>query len=314
MADSDVQPDRHLSPAPAALLERCDFPPAGSPVTCAVSGGADSLALLVLAVEAGCSVTAVHVDHGLRPGSEREAEVVAAAAHRFGAEFRSLRVEVPPGPNLEARARVARFSVLPPDVCTGHTADDQVETVLLNLLRGAGVPGMAAMRRGPRHPILGLRRRETRALCAELGLEPIVDPMNEEPAFARVRVRHELLPMMSDIAARDVVPLLARQSELAADVADLLELVSADVDPTDAAAVASAPVAVARWVMREWIRKITGSAHPVDVASLERALRVARGEIRATEIAGWRLARTAGRLRLEPGARRDDSGPTAEAL
>src|SRR5690606_19512117 len=87
------------------LLGRCSFAVAGTPVVCAVSGGADSLALLVLATAAGCDVTAVHVDHGLRPGSDREADVVASAAERFGARFRAEKVDVAPGPNLEARAR-----------------------------------------------------------------------------------------------------------------------------------------------------------------------------------------------------------------
>src|SRR5205085_8899120 len=123
----------------AALLGRCVFPGAGTVVTCAVSGGADSLALLVLAVGAGCEVTAVHVDHGLREGSAAEADLVRAAAARFGAGFVAERVMVAPGANLEARARAARYGVLPADVLTGHTADDQAETVLLNLLRGAGL-------------------------------------------------------------------------------------------------------------------------------------------------------------------------------
>ena len=152
-----------------ALLPRCRFPAAGAEVTCAVSGGADSLALLVLAVAAGTRVTAVHVDHGLRAGSGDEADVVADAAARFGAAFRAVRVQVPRGPNLEARARAARYAALPADVLTGHTADDQAETVLLNLLRGAGLDGLAGMR-SARHPLLGLRRSETRALCADLGL------------------------------------------------------------------------------------------------------------------------------------------------
>ena len=130
------------------LLARCDFPSAGSDVTCAVSGGADSLALLVLAVRAGCRVTAVHVDHGLRAGSAAEAEVVRRAAAEHGAAFRAQRVTVAPGPNVEARARAARYGALPADVLTGHTADDQAETVLLNLLRGAGLDGLAGMAPG----------------------------------------------------------------------------------------------------------------------------------------------------------------------
>ncbi|HEV3227726.1 MAG TPA: tRNA lysidine(34) synthetase, partial [Acidimicrobiales bacterium] len=126
----------------ADLLERCSFPPRGTRVACAVSGGADSLALLVLARAAGCDVTAIHVDHDLRPGSDREADVVRAAASRFGARFEGRVAPVVSGPNLEARARRARYDVLPADVLTGHTADDQAETVLLNLLRGAALDGL----------------------------------------------------------------------------------------------------------------------------------------------------------------------------
>ena len=94
-------------------LARCTFGAACGPIVCAVSGGADSLALLVLAATTGRPVTAVHVDHGLRPGSSGEAAVVAQAAERLGVAFRSQQVVVPDGPNLEARARAARLAVLP---------------------------------------------------------------------------------------------------------------------------------------------------------------------------------------------------------
>ena len=119
---------------------------------------------------------------------------------------------VAPGPNLEARLRAARFSVLPDGVATGHTMDDQAETVLLNLLRGAGSDGLAAMAPGTRHPLLELRRCETHALCAGLGLDPVRDPSNDDPAFMRNRVRHELLPLCAELAGRDPIPLLARQA------------------------------------------------------------------------------------------------------
>ncbi|HEX4162877.1 MAG TPA: ATP-binding protein, partial [Acidimicrobiales bacterium] len=171
MDDGGSGPDDHVpfETLVADLLTCCTFPPPGTPLTCAVSGGPDSVALLLLAVAAGCDVTAVHVDHGLRAGSADEADVVAAAAARVGARFEARTVSVEPGPNLEARARAARFEVLPDDVATGHTMDDQAETVLINLLRGAGADGLAGMAPGQRHPILGLRRCETHRLCAAAG-------------------------------------------------------------------------------------------------------------------------------------------------
>ncbi|HYI62831.1 MAG TPA: tRNA lysidine(34) synthetase TilS [Acidimicrobiales bacterium] len=282
------------------LVGRCTFPAVGAEVTAAVSGGADSLALLVLACAAGCRVTAVHVDHGLRPGSAAEADVVAEAARRYGAGFRAEAVEVAPGSNLEARARAARWSVLPADACTGHTLDDRAETVLVNLLRGAGSTGLGALRPGPRHPILALRRAETRALCASEGLDPVEDATNDDPRFVRNRVRHEVLPLLAEVAGRDLVPVLARQAELLADDADLIDALAAELDPTDARALAAAPVPLARAALRAWLRP-AGGGHPPSAAAVERVRSVAAGEVVATELpGGWRVSRSAGRLRLDP--------------
>jgi tRNA(Ile)-lysidine synthase len=295
---------------PGDLLGRCAFPPAGEPLTCAVSGGADSLALLALATAAGCPVTAVHVDHGLRPGSAAEAEVVATAAARLGAAFRAEQVTVADGPDLEARARAARRAALPPGHATGHTADDRAETVVLALLRGTGIDGLAALRPGPTHPIVGLRRHETHALCAAMGLDPVRDPTNDDPRFRRNRVRGEVLPLLDDVAGRDAVPLLCRLADLAADDADLLEALSRDAipDPADARALAAAPAPLARRALRRWLRSSTDAErHPPDAAALERVLAVARGDAVGTD-AGFGLAvrRTAQRLRLESSAPRPD--------
>ncbi len=282
---------------PEALLPRCDLPPPGTPVTCAVSGGADSLALLALATAAGCRATAVHVDHGLRPGSDAEADVVADAARRFGAAFRAERATVALGPNLEARARTARYALLPPDVLTGHTADDQAETVLLNVLRGAGLDGLAGYRPEGR-PIRRLRRAETHALCADLGLVAVVDPSNTDPAHRRNRVRHELLPLADAIAQRDLGEVLARQADLLRDDAALLDALAAAIDPTDAGALASAPGPLARRAVRAWLRA-GPECHPPDAATVERVLEVARGSAAATEVGGGRSGRrSAGRLTL----------------
>ncbi len=265
-----------------------------------MSGGPDSLALLALAVAADLRVTAVHVDHGLRPGSAGEADVVAAAARRLGAGFRAARAPVEPGPNLEARARDARWSALPRGAMTGHTVDDQAETVVLNLLRGAGADGLAAMRRGPSKPILALRRAETAALCAELGLEPVTDPSNADLALRRNAVRARVLPLLDEVAGRDVAPLLARTAALLADDAALLAALAAELEPTDARAVAAAPVPLARRALRRLLAR-PGSPHPPDAATVDRALAVARGGARGTDVGGGRrLRRSGGRLRVEP--------------
>ena len=280
------------------LVARCDFPPAGAAVTCAVSGGADSLALLALAVAAGCEVTAVHVDHGLRPESRGEADVVGDAAARFGARFKSVRVEVEAGSNLEARARAARYGALPHGSLTGHTADDLAETVLLNMIRGAGLDGLAGFDPTCR-PIRRLRRRDTEALCHDLGLVPIHDPSNDDPVHRRNRVRHELLPLLDDIAERDVALVLARQADhLAADAMFLDDLVGS-LDPTDARAVAAAPEPLARRAIRSWLR--TGAEqHPPDAAAVARVLAVAAGDAVACEVGGGRsVRRSKGRLTLE---------------
>ncbi|HUC36607.1 MAG TPA: tRNA lysidine(34) synthetase TilS [Acidimicrobiales bacterium] len=283
---------------PFRLLELCTFPEPGSDLVCAVSGGPDSLALLVLAVEAGCNVTAVHVDHGLRPGSGSEADVVAQAARRCGAEFRAERVEVEPGGNLEARARAARRAAVGEEAATGHTMDDQAETVMVNLLRGAGLDGLAGMRHGTQHPLLSLRRSDTRALCRNVGLEPVEDPSNLDMRFVRNRVRHELLPLCSEIAGRDVVPLLARQAGILQAEAELLDALASDIDASDARALRSAPTALARRATRRWLRS---DGYPPDLAAVERVLAVARGEAPATDLApGRRVRRSRGTLASVP--------------
>lgn len=279
------------------LLPACDFPPAGAAVTCAVSGGADSLALLVLAVAAGCEVTAVHVDHGLRDGSAAEATSVKAAADRFGARFEGRTVSLTPGPNLEARARAARYGALPADALTGHTADDQAETVLLNLIRGAGLDGLAGFH-PERRPIRRLRRHQTVALCAAAGLDPVDDPSNDDPAFRRNRVRHELIPLLDDIGERDVAVVLARQAEILAADAAALEALAAPLDPTDARALAEAPEALARRAVRAWLRH-GPEQHPPDASAVARVLVVARGGAVACDVGGGRsVRRSHGRLEL----------------
>ena len=276
------------------FFDQCMFPSNG-PIHCAVSGGADSSALLILASMTGEELIAHHVDHGLRPNSSIESDSVARLANQVGAKFRSVTLSLEEGPNLEARARSARFAALPDDVLTGHTADDQAETIILHLLRGGGPDALAGMG-DEHHPIIKLRRADTESVCQIFEWIPVEDPTNEDPRFRRNRVRHEVLPLLNDVAERDVVPLLIRAGEIADKDADLLDRLAREIDVTDAAALATAPIALARRSVREWLR----GEHPPDLASVERVLQVARGEALGTEITGGRsVRRTNGKLRLE---------------
>jgi len=271
----------------------------GDPVVVACSGGADSLALLALSCDAGFDVVAVYVDHGLRPGTEHEAALVSATAARFGARFEQCRVHVEEGPNLEARARDARYAALASiaagGIFTGHTRDDQAETVLLHLLRGSGVAGLAGIprRRGNVYrPLLDCRRAETRELCARLGLTVVQDPMNDELRHRRVWLRREIIPALERLADRDLVEVLARQADLLRDDEELLATLATEHATEDASAIAAMPVALARRVVREWL-----GSPPPSLATVGRVLDVARGDALATELPGGdRVERVGGRL------------------
>ncbi|MGH8983867.1 MAG: tRNA lysidine(34) synthetase TilS [Acidimicrobiia bacterium] len=287
-----------------------------APVVVACSGGPDSLALLALAVATRLEPIAVHVDHALRAGSDRESVVVASAAARVGARFQAERVTLEPGPNLEARARDARYEALErartrvgaTAVLVGHTADDQAETVLLNLLRGGALAGLGGMppRRGHLvRPLLGFRRADTVEVCARLGLEPVDDPMNADPAFRRVWLRHEVIPALERGAGRDLVPVLARQADVLRAESDFLdELARAAWPPRSAGAddgsapatpLAAMPAVLARRAVRCWL-----GPPPPSFDEVERVLTVARGEARATDISeGRRIRRSGGRLTVE---------------
>lgn len=280
----------------ATLLARCRFPPQRRTATCAFSGGADSTALIALAAAAGCDVVAVHVDHGLRPSSAAEASRAEAIAACLDVAFRSVNVDVEPGPNLEARARAARRLALPDGSLTGHTADDQAETVLINLIRGTGVDGLAGMSKGPTKPILALRRWETRALCASLGVQVVEDPSNSDSRFVRNRIRAEVMPLLNDIAARDVAALVARTADVVGDDVSLLDDLAAAIDPSDVKALTAADPRLARRALRAWL---SAGGYPPDLATVNRALGVARGTHRACELGGgFRLERRHQRLHI----------------
>jgi len=170
----------------------------------AVSGGPDSLALLVLASAAfPGNVRAATVDHGLRPESSGEAESVAQACARLDVPHAVLRPSVPISGNLQSAARRARYALLEAWrseqgldwVLTAQHADDQAETLLMRLNRGSGVAGLAGIRAvngRVLRPLLDWRRAELEAVVGQAGLEPVVDPSNRDERFDRARLRREL--------------------------------------------------------------------------------------------------------------------------
>lgn len=227
-----------------------------------------------------------------------EADRAHAIASQLGVAVIVHRLAVDKGPNLEARAREARYNVLPSGALTGHTADDQAETVLLRLLRGSGAAGLAAIEPGPQHPLLAIRRHETVTLCATNSVDPITDPSNTDPGMWRNRVRHELLPLITDIAGRDPVPILTRTADLLRDDSALLDRLAETIDPTDAKALQAADPALARRAVRRWL---TVDGYPPDAAAIDRVLAVAAGDAIACEIPGGRrIARRDQRLHLDP--------------
>ena len=228
--------------------------PRGSVVVAAVSGGADSTALLLalarLSRSGACSVAACYVNHGLRGRPEIEAELASLRqlCARLGVPLELA--SAAPALHLltlngrrrspEESARLARYEALgtvairldAAGVATGHTASDQAETVLLRLLRGSGPLGLAAMRSeswpwGPAAPILlrpllGLTRADTEAYCSNGGVEWSTDSSNESSQFLRNRVRRELLPALEALAPA-AAPALARFAQQNAALVDWID-------------------------------------------------------------------------------------------
>jgi tRNA(Ile)-lysidine synthase len=292
-----------------------DFTGLVAPVVVACSGGADSVALLVLAADAGLAPVAVHVDHGIRADSAADIDLVRRAAESVGVAWRSVRVAVGSGPNLEARARDARYAALrvareelgATVILVAHTADDQAETVLLNVLRGsaaAGLAGMAPRRGDVVRPLLHLRRDAVRSVAATRGLAVVDDPTNADVRWRRAWIRHEVLPMLGRGSERDLVPVLARQADLLRAESDLLDalgdelLTAAGAEAPSTRVLRAAAVPVARRALRRWL-----GSPPPSADEIERLLAVVRGEHVGAELAGGRrVRRSHGRLH------RDDEG------
>ena len=290
------------------------LPPAGS-VLAQVSGGADSTCLLHLLVGLHDGpIGVVTFDHGLRPDSAEDAQQVADAAGALGLAVWVERLRVAPGPGVQERARAARLAAAERVMvdrgfavtATGHTASDQAETVLFRLARGSGRRGALGM--APRagrlvRPLLCATASETRAWCDARGLVAVWDPSNRDPAYARSRVRHGLVPALQAVHPGAELA-VARFADQLRDESELLEpLVEAAWARAAAGAglrvdvLAAEHPALARLLVRRLLDEAGAASDSVWVA---RALDLCAEGGRPIQVPGGVVAADRGVLVAEP--------------
>lgn len=225
----------------AATARRHTMLDDGDRVLVAVSGGADSVALLhvlrELAPRLRLTLHVLHVDHGLRAGSARDADFVRALGRRLGVPVEVVAVTVGPG-SVEEAARAARYAALEraadrlgaQRIALGHTADDQAETVLMRLLAGTGPLGLAGIppvRGRIVRPLLDARRSEVVAALEGAGLDWVEDPTNRDRQFLRNRLRHDVLPRLDAGSRGDLGERLVRVARLARETAHVVARLAA---------------------------------------------------------------------------------------
>lgn len=273
-----------------------------------LSGGPDSLALVAAVAAEGRDVRAVIVDHALQPGSAAVAERAAEQARALGIRAEVIRVEVAADAaaqrGLEAAAREARYAALfrvAPEVWVAHTADDQAETLLLGALRG-NPAGMARVETRPEgalvRPFLNLRRADTVGACEELGLQYWRDPMNDDPAYRRVAIRHHIIPTLTDLLGGDAVPALAATADRIAEDRQLIAAL-ADLTPTDnCEELMNDPAPIRRRRLAAWLLAHDVPVQAAQLADIERLVTNWKGQ-GPVHVAGAQVTRRAARLQVE---------------
>src|SRR5689334_2454467 len=321
------------------------LPLAGETIVVGVSGGADSTALLLALHELKAAgklsvrICVAHLDHKLRKTSTQDARWVSDLAARLGYECVIGRAKVAElarakNDNLEQAARQARYAFLERTakrvaasyVLTAHTMDDQAETVLLRLMRGSGGSGLGGMETVRPlakdgsiklvRPLLWARRIETEDYCLLRKTRFLSDEMNDDHAFARVRVRKQLLPLMQSFNNRVVEALSRTAAQLREDGAVLFNdsgallrkaVVSTQQNETDSPALdvkvlANAPPALRRRALREWLSEARGSARRLEMVHLVAVEKLLEGNAggRVVELpGGLRVRRRRDRLEFE---------------
>ncbi len=323
------------------------LPLSSEAILVAVSGGADSTALLlalhelIAAGKLSLSISVAHLDHGLRAASRKDAKWVAQLARELGFEAAIGHTKVKElaredGDNLEQAARRARYEFFLRTakrkgarfVLTAHTMDDQAETVLLRLMRGSasiGLSGMESLRpleKGSKiqlaRPLLWARRSDTEGYCRGQKREFLVDEMNSDDRFARVKVRKQLLPLMQsfnnrivDALSRTATLLREDSAVLFSSASELLRLASENLAPEESGTkppalnvslLVSAPPALRRRALRQWISEARGGTRRLEMVHLlavEALLEGNRGGRIAELPNGGKVRRRQGWLELD---------------
>jgi len=300
----------------------------GTRIGVAVSGGGDSVALVRILQplhEAGlCTLVILHVDHGWRPESGSEAEWVRRLAEGLGMEFFGIALEKADGNKIsEASARAGRLAVFAraveehalDAVALGHTADDQVETLLMRIIRGTSLQGLGGIRELRRvridekplrlwRPLLGFSRAELRGFLGKIGQEWLEDPSNASSKFLRNRIRNELVPVLENLRpgiASRICPLAEDLQATSKLIHGLSSRLAAASD--EAAIVLSArhPDFLLREILRRWLIRRLKAREP-SRALLDRLAELVRTEAcgRGVPFRGRMIVRTREGLAVIP--------------
>jgi tRNA(Ile)-lysidine synthase len=304
----------------------------GEPLLVLLSGGADSVCLLDCAVRLGADTSALHVNYGLRPGSDADEQFCRLLCDRFGVPLTVERVHLDEEGNLQAQAREARYSIAERigaeqdcDFAAAHTAGDQAETVLYRLAVSPGsraLLGMAPRRGRLVRPLLEAAREDTREYCRERGLSWREDPTNADPRFARTRLRHEVLPVLralSPAAERTIAEtsfLLRDERQVLERMADeaLERLAEGGALPLDE--LRAEQPGLARVILMRLAERAAGGPVALSRADVDAILALgAEGGTQALDLGnGLRAVAEYGALRFDRGADEPEPRPDAAWL
>jgi tRNA(Ile)-lysidine synthase len=322
-ADRPADPGAALAAARASgLIEP------GRPLLTMLSGGADSICLLDVALALGADVAALHVNYGLRGEAGDDERHCRELCERLGVPLTVERVTLPAAGNLHAHARAARYGLAERhaagDYAAAHTLSDQAETVLYRLAASPGrrpLLGMEPRRGRLVRPLLGASAAETRAHCRERGLAWREDASNADPRFARARVRHGLLAALRDVSPSAERTIAETAAQLREESEVLDSAVAAALDrlgggpAVEAAALAELGPALARLVLRELAERAAGSPHPLSRSDVDALLAAIGAGTRALDLGGGlRAVAEYGTVRFQLGEAAAAPDPVALAI